>query len=370
MRILNIYVTRDFVVTGIMSVIVMTFGLMGTHLIKVFQALTQGIPIEAAGLFLLYIVPTALSLTIPFSILVATMLVFGRMSANNEITAMRACGISILQIISPIIVLTFGLTCLCVYLQMDLSPYYSNKAKDILRYAATKTPTALLEPGKPVQYENYNIYIEDKNEKNDIKNVQVYILSRNLDNWEQDITAKSGKITVDEEKKIMNIILFDALIKVNDEKEKQLRRTSAKQLDFSIDYGHKFNAIKVGDKPQYLTSNELVSRTILYKKRGLYTSKPEEITRLEVEFNQRIALAISPIAFLLLGMPLAIRTSRRETSVGLFLSVTLAGAYFISIMILAALYSKPTLHPELLIWIPNVIYQVGGAIFLFIIARR
>jgi lipopolysaccharide export system permease protein len=95
-----------------------------------------------------------------------------------------------------------------------------------------------------------------------------------------------------------------------------------------------------------------------------------DVTPLEVELNQRIALAISPIAFLLLGMPLAIRTSRRETSVGLFLSVILAGAYFISIMILQALSSRPQLHPQLLIWIPNVIYQVGGTIFLFFIARR
>jgi lipopolysaccharide export system permease protein len=56
--------------------------------------------------------------------------------------------------------------------------------------------------------------------------------------------------------------------------------------------------------------------------------------------------------------------------VGLFLSVILAGAYFISIMILQALSSRPQLHPQLLIWIPNLIYQVGGAIFLFFVARR
>ncbi|HCE43368.1 MAG TPA: hypothetical protein DET40_07455 [Lentisphaeria bacterium] len=364
MRILNIYVTKDFVVTGLMAVIVMTFGLMGTHLIKMFQALTQGIPLSSALMFLLYIIPTALSLTIPFSVLVATMLVFGKLSANNEITAMRACGISILQIISPIIILTFALTCTCLYLQMDLSPYYSNKAKDILKEAGIKKPTALLEPGKPMQYENYNIYIDDKNDRNEIKNVQVYILSKDMKEWEQDITALSGRIDVDEDKKVMKIILFNAIIKVKENNDSQPRRTSAESIEFPIDYGHKFNEIKVGDKPQYITSNELFSRTILYKKRGM------NVTRLEVELNQRIALAVSPIAFLLLGMPLAIRTSRRETSVGLFISVILAGAYFISIMILAALYTKPAIHPQLLIWIPNLFYQIGGAIFLFIIARR
>ncbi len=364
MRILNIYVTKDFVATAVMAVLIMTFGMMGTHLIKVLQAMAQGISPKDAFLFLLYIVPVALSLTIPFSVLVATMLVFGRMSANNEITAMRACGISILQIISPIIILTFLLTCVCIYLQLDVAPYYSGLAKDLLKEAAIQKPSVLLEPGKPVQYENYNIYIDDKNDNDEISNIQVYILSKNLTRVEQDITAISGKITVDEKSRIMKIILYNAIIKAYESSDKPPRRTSSKEMEFAIDYGHKFNEIKVQDKPKNLTSSELFSRTMLYKKKGM------DVTKLEVELNQRIVLALSPIAFLLLGMPLAIRTSRKETSVGLFLSVILAGAYFISIMILSALSNKPALHPQMLIWIPNLLYQIGGAIFIFIIARR
>ena len=89
-----------------------------------------------------------------------------------------------------------------------------------------------------------------------------------------------------------------------------------------------------------------------------------------MELNQRIALALSPIAFLLLGMPLAIRTSRRETSIGLFLSVILAGAYFFSVMICNSLTSHPQLHPQVLLWIPNILYQVAGAIMIFRIACR
>ena len=206
MKILNTYVTKDFISTGIMAVIVMTFGMMGVHLIKIFQALSKGIPASDAFTFLFYIIPTVLSLTIPFSVLVATMLVFGRMSANNEITAMRACGISILQIISPIIVLTFLLTCVCVYLQMEAGPCYSGKAKGFLMEAGIKQPMALLESGRTVQYENYNIYIDDKNDKNEITDVQVFILSKDLKQMEQDITAISGKIEVDQAAKIMKII--------------------------------------------------------------------------------------------------------------------------------------------------------------------
>ena len=92
-------------------------------------------------------------------------------------------------------------------------------------------------------------------------------------------------------------------------------------------------------------------------------------SELEVELNQRIAFALSPIAFLLLGLPLAIRTSRRETSVGLFLSVILAGAFFLSIILCESLNSFPKLYPQYLLWLPNIIFQVLGAVMTVRISK-
>ena len=95
-----------------------------------------------------------------------------------------------------------------------------------------------------------------------------------------------------------------------------------------------------------------------------------DTTNLEVEFNSRIALALSPIGFLLLGLPLAIRTSRKETSVGLFMSVLLAGIYFGLVMISEVLEDKKNLYPQYIMWIAPVIYQIFGAFYLFRLARR
>ena len=95
-----------------------------------------------------------------------------------------------------------------------------------------------------------------------------------------------------------------------------------------------------------------------------------DTTSLEVELNQRIAFALSPIAFLLLGLPLAIRTNRRETSVGLFLSVILAGTFFMSIIMCESLTNFPKLYPQYLLWLPNIIFQTIGAVMTYRISRR
>jgi len=96
----------------------------------------------------------------------------------------------------------------------------------------------------------------------------------------------------------------------------------------------------------------------------------KDTTELEIELNQRIAFALSPIAFLLLGLPLAIRTSRRETSVGLFLSVILAGVFFLSIILCESLESFPALYPQYLLWLPNIVFQIIGAVMTYRISQR
>ncbi|MCI7644341.1 MAG: LptF/LptG family permease, partial [Lentisphaeria bacterium] len=73
---------------------------------------------------------------------------------------------------------------------------------------------------------------------------------------------------------------------------------------------------------------------------------------------------------LVLGLPLAIRTSRRETSVGLFLSVILAGFFFLSIILCNSLSDKYFLYPQYLLWIPNLLYQVVGAILIYRVSQR
>lgn len=362
MKTLNIYVTKGFLATFLMAMGILTFGMTGARLMKVFEYISSGVPVQNAFLFLLYVMPIVLAFTIPWAALVSVMLVFGRLSADNEITAMRASGISILQIVSPIIVIAFILTCICLYLQLQIGPHYLGKARQLVKNVFVDQPTAIFEPGIPVKFNDLLIYIGGKEGKV-IKEVQVYRMGAK-GSWEQDITAASGVVEADKDRQILNVVLQNATIAAYEGDSKVMRHTFSKELTFSIDYGKNFNAENVTRRGKFLMFMEILARLSLDKKQGLST------TELEVELNQRVALALAPIAFLLLGMPLAIRTSRRETSVGLFLSVLLAGAYFGGVLISDALSDSPKAFPQYLVWIPPALYQIFGAIYIFKIARR
>lgn len=362
MKTLNLYVTRGFLGTFCMALGILTFGMMGARLVKIFELLSQGMPIGSVLQFIAYSLPIVLSYTIPWAVLVSVMLVFGRLSADTEITAMRACGISVLQIISPILMITFGLTIVCFYIQTMVGQHYLGEARRNIKSTAISHPLSVFEPGRPMNFEGNIIYIEDRVGKNEIRGIQIFTMNREGTHALQDITAPEGKIVVDKTNQKLKIILYDC--NIIDKSSDPPSRVFNKKVEFSVDYGKSLNRKNIGKKAKYMTLNELLSRIRIAKKRNRKTLK------LEIELNQRIAMSLAPIAFLLLGLPLAIRTSRRETSINLFLSIIMGGGFYLAVIIFRSLDTNPGLYPQYLLWLPNFIYQIIGTVLIIKITRR
>ena len=367
MKTINFYILRAFLVTFGMAMGLLTFFMMGANVAKdLDKFVTQGLPLSSVFEFALCLMPIALTFTIPWAVLVAVMLVFGRLSADSEITAMRACGISVLQIVSPIMIVSFMMMMLCLYLQVQVGPPLLGEARKVATKTAIDHPSAMFEPGVRVKYKDSIIYIDDKKGENELKDIQIFTVdeSEGKDKGKviRDITANHGKLIVDKKLKTLTIRLFDC--NIVDKKSVPPVRAFNKKIEFVIDYGKELNSIEIGKRDKYMTLRELFGRIVIEKKYN------RDTTDLEVELNQRIAFALAPIAFMLLGLPLAIRTSRRETSVGLFLSVVLAGVFFLSIILCESLTSYPKLYPQYLLWIPNIAYQIGGAFLIYKIAKH
>ncbi len=373
MFILNWYVTKNFLATFAMSIVVLTFAMTGANLMRVIEYVSQGIPLMVAGKFLLLALPMALAFSIPWAALVSIMLVFGRMSADNEITAMRACGISILQIISPIIVSSFLLTCICLWLQLQIGPPALGEARDLVKSAAANTPLAFFTPGIPVQIGEPTFFIDAKDTvggEDHIYGVQIYVPEKD-GTTKQDILASHGTLSVDPVTQILTVTLYDALLETVEvvDKERRKEHSFSESIELHVPFGESYNKKDVFIKDKYLPYRALFARLAIYMKRGK-DAAGVDATAINVEINQRIALALAPIAFMMLGMPLAIRTSRRETSIGLVLSVALGAIYYGGVLVSDALRYNPHLYPQYVVWIPPLLFQLFGVIYLTKIARK
>ncbi len=122
MRILNRYLLGDFMVVLLISLVVVTFVMSIGAIFGMLDLVTRGIPALSIGRILLFNLPYIMSFSIPISVLTSVLLQFSRMSMDGEITAMRACGISMWQISTPIVVTSIVLSFFCLYLNSFLAP--------------------------------------------------------------------------------------------------------------------------------------------------------------------------------------------------------------------------------------------------------
>ncbi len=87
------------------------------------------------------------------------------------------------------------------------------------------------------------------------------------------------------------------------------------------------------------------------------------------ELQARVSFSITAITFVIVGLPLAIQTQRRETSIGILITFAIVLSYYVMGQIGHALKGHANLYPELIIWAPNVLFEALG-FYLFYLANR
>ena len=360
MRTLNSYISKSFLVTFLATVVVFTFVLSIGGLFKLTDLVAKGIPWQPIVKVFASGMPSALSFAIPISALTATLLVFGRLSADSEITAMKACGISLWQVMRWMLPVAFLMAALCLYINSELVPASHFARRSTVAALGSQNPVDLLEEGRPIQdFEGLTIYVGRKR-GNELEDVRIYDL-RN-EGQKREIKAKRGMVTVQTNSNDIVLALEEVTIdpfsfespgkaecgkwtvRIENSRRKRVYRKKVKDMTLAELYGGVRNAV-VSD----MESPEDVS------KRRMVMS---------VEMHKRLSLSCSCIAFIFLGVPLGIRSHRKESSIGIALSLLLVFSFYLFIIIAEQLSKHPPLHPDALTWMPVVLSVVIGSILV------
>ncbi len=380
MKTIERYVFGAFLSSFLLSFLVLSFVLTVGLMVQIVGYILQGLPIGLVGRFALVSFPETMQWTIPLGLLVASILVFSRLSADNEIAAMRACGVNLLTVMRWPLLFAATCTALGIFINNEIVPRGHEVRRDLARRISVGAGLDMLEPGRVIDdFPKVKIYFEEK-EGNWIKDLIVLDFSNpKIDRM---VTASRALVTSEGRDVVLDLhgVTVDPLdednpgmaratrfqYRVKDAlKDRKYRR---KEKDFR--FGEMRAAVRAASaaarNPR--AEAERLAQTgaagaVEHELKLLKKSLKRRFSDIMTEFQKRWVFAFASICFVLVGAPLGIRAQRRESTIGMAIALVTALCYYLVVILMTSISKNYAVYPYILIWIP-VVLCMGLASYL------
>jgi lipopolysaccharide export system permease protein len=161
MKILSRYIIKEHIPPFFFALAVLMFIFLMNFLVKyITQIFGKGLSLFSIIELIFYNLAWMFALAVPMSVLIATLMSFGRLSADNEITILKSSGISIYQIIRPALWFALVVTILMILFNDRVLPDFNHRARVMFRNIREKRPTLKLEQGIFYNVGKYSFMVE------------------------------------------------------------------------------------------------------------------------------------------------------------------------------------------------------------------
>ena len=319
--------------------------------------------VKLIGLLLPYVISYAL----PMGVLLGVLMTLGRMCAQGEYTAYRACGVSLQYLAAPI----WLFAALCTVCLMGVNFYYAPMARatyfTTLSASVREDPLKFILPGTFVkEFPGYILYARER-DGNTLRDFWIWELDEHNRPLKL-VRSREGTLKFDTQSDALILDLKNGFSELRDEKNPDDLKTVRPTLAFDhANVKLPLNRLLNGEQRGGLTI--LTLDKMLKLKHELEvkirTGKAERkdtgmLSQVRFQIQQNFAFAFAVISLALVGVPLGIKASRRETSANLAIAVGLALGYYFLIVITSWASRIPEIRPDLLVWIPNLGFQLAG----------
>ena len=325
---------------------------------------------------LITLIPLVVSWALPLGMLTGILLVLGKLSAQNEITAMRCAGIGIWRIAAPILAISVVGVAGSVMINNYYAPNSKAKNRAQMRDAISNDPMRLIVPKTFIrEFPRRVLYIGEETET-ELRDFWIWQLDENR-NVHQLVRAQRGEFHYDEEQDAMILTIYDGYAENRNSKDpdgldKPLMAGSFKKAGIKLPLDRFLGRSTVNRKLSALNFNELL------RERERIQNDPEidpeekkmQVVRVQTQVQKNFAMAYSVLAFAFLAIPLGIKVGRGENYANILVALGLAFVWYFATVIVEWLEKTPELRPDLLIWLPNIAFQILGIILFKRISGR
>jgi len=307
------YIFREILTPTLISLVVFTFVLLGGRILFLSELiLNKGVPPGEVFLLFWDLVPIFLVITLPLSMFLGVLIGYSRLSKENEITAFKASGISLLSLFRPALLLSLVVIICTGYLTLVAEPRakveFRDKVFDIVQERANV--------GIASQVFNNDIpgitlYVDQVDRSGELHSV--FISDERVDGDPAIIFARKGTIYSSAEEHSLTLRLQQGEIhRYSNSKNYQVVNFATYDIQLHADKltGQNNRLLKYGEIP-----------TLELWEKAKTSDKPEARQNYLAQFHKRFVLAVSPLLFALYGLPLTIKRGRSGQGAGFFIAL-------------------------------------------------
>jgi LPS export ABC transporter permease LptG/LPS export ABC transporter permease LptF len=364
-RLLGRYVFREILTSSLLGTLLATFVIFLHGADALFKVLVGTSPPPATVAKLLALAfPPVLPFTVPFGVLVGILIGLGRMSADGEIVAMRAAGVSSRKVIAPVLLFALIGTGLCAWASLRLTPYsYRESARILNELVANRSSADIQERVFIEDFPNNILYVDSVGQHPPGAPVPWHRI------FLADVTKPEERKKGLEEKADGPLITtaHDA-VATSDPRHNRI------QLEL-----HGYSSHYMGkDLQSHDVESGVVSQGLQVKPPEQTTQRPKEMTTRQllrykgedvleagIELQQRFTFPVACVMLALVGIPLGIATRKGGKSAAYLVALFLGFfCYYLSSMTLQNVAKQRTLPVPVAIWLPNAVFGLAGLVFL------
>ena len=362
LRILDRYVLRELMAPFGFSLLLLTFALEIPPILQHGEALiAEGASWDVVVRVLATLVPQALGITIPMALLVGILITLGRLSADREIVAMEACGVSLGRLLRPLLFFSFVATAATTYVMIVALPAANQAFREItFKLLMTRGETKIKPRVFYTEFPNLVIYVREVTPG--VGWSDVMVSESSTPTQPKTYLARKGRLVLDESKRTVQLVLVDGTHhSVNLDEPDKYEHGTFTQTTLVIDPESVFP--RGGPMKGYteMTIAELKAEMADLRKQNIYPHNQI------MAWQKKYSIPAACLAFMLIALGMGVSHRRDGRLAAFVLSIGVVFVYWI-LMYMSEAIAKAGLLPWwfawLAMWVPNVVVAFWGLVLI------
>src|SRR5262245_3012226 len=355
-RILDRYLVREIAMPFFLGLAVLTFILeIPPILTQAEQFISRGVEWSIVARVLMLLLPQALCLTIPMAVLLGILVGFGRLSADREFVAMQACGVSLMRLARPVLLVAGLGTVATAYETIVALPDANQSYREIVYVVMATRVEQNVRPHVFFQeFPDKVIYVRELPPEGGWKDVFVADTARG--NETTVYFAKQGRIRLDQKKKLVQLeLLHGTSHTTHTDKPDDYEEATFESSIITLDSNQVFKLPpeKGAREMNYVELREAIAQ-------GAKRHDPAYEARFMIQQKTSLPMACPILA--LIGLALG-ATNRKDGKLGSFvIGIAVIFVYYVLLWGARAAAMGGRFSPEWAPWIPNIVMGVGALV--------